>query len=170
MYFDTVAWEIVRPSFSSSPWIRGAPQSGLARAHPRNELSQLLRDLRPPASASTLPRPVAFDPWRCQPTTVSARTTCSECRQRVHSRDSTTQNMRSISVSRGRRRPAFHTAICCRSARFSSANSRCVRRVLRSVPTMIPSHLTMTGQIADQPTNRKTIAADEFSEGKVIPG
>src|SRR5438876_3530095 len=31
MYFETVASDTVRPSFSSSPWIRGAPQSGLAR-------------------------------------------------------------------------------------------------------------------------------------------
>src|SRR5262249_13132920 len=31
MYFDTVACETARPSFSSSPWILGASQSGLAR-------------------------------------------------------------------------------------------------------------------------------------------
>ena len=31
MYFDTVAWDTVMPSFSSSPWIRGAIQSSLAR-------------------------------------------------------------------------------------------------------------------------------------------
>jgi hypothetical protein len=29
-YFATVVWETVSPSFSNSPWIRGAPQSGLA--------------------------------------------------------------------------------------------------------------------------------------------
>jgi hypothetical protein len=33
---------------------------------------------------------------------------------------------------------------CWRSARFSSANSRCVRTAHRSVPRRIPSHLTMT--------------------------
>src|SRR5436309_8923840 len=31
MYFDTVACETIRPSFSSSPWILGAPHSGFAR-------------------------------------------------------------------------------------------------------------------------------------------
>ena len=30
MYFETVASEISMPSLSNSPWIRGAPQSGLA--------------------------------------------------------------------------------------------------------------------------------------------
>src|SRR5207245_3355132 len=45
---------------------------------------------------------------------------------------------------------SFHTATCCRSARFSSANSRCVQTVLLSVPRTIPSHLTMIGQIADR--------------------
>jgi len=30
MYFETVACETVKPSFSNSPWILGAPQRGLA--------------------------------------------------------------------------------------------------------------------------------------------
>jgi hypothetical protein len=30
MYFATVDWLTVMPSFRSSPWIRGAPQRGLA--------------------------------------------------------------------------------------------------------------------------------------------
>ena len=38
------------------------------------------------------------------------------------------KKIRSIAVSRGRGWCAFHTASCCRSARFSSANSRCVRQ------------------------------------------
>ena len=35
MYFDTVACETVRPSFNSSPWILGAPQSGFSSANSR---------------------------------------------------------------------------------------------------------------------------------------
>ena len=31
MYFETVASEMSIPNFNNSPWIRGAPQSGLAR-------------------------------------------------------------------------------------------------------------------------------------------
>src|SRR5207249_10998320 len=104
-------------------------------------------------------------PCRCQPTTVSGPTICSEFRQLFQSLDSTTQNIRSIAVSCGRGWRAFHTASCCRSARFSSVNSRCVRTVDRSVPRRIPSHLTMTGRIADQSAKCKTIATPEILEG-----
>jgi hypothetical protein len=31
MYLETVAWLTSMPSLSNSPWIRGAPQSGLSR-------------------------------------------------------------------------------------------------------------------------------------------
>src|SRR5437879_7348925 len=59
MYFDTVACETVRPSFSSSPWIlRRAPER-IGAAHPPNQIPELRPDRGPTASASTLPRPVA---------------------------------------------------------------------------------------------------------------
>src|SRR5881296_2989615 len=62
MYFDTVACETVRPSFSSSPWIlRRAPER-IGAAHPPNQISELRPDHGPTASASTLPRPVAPEP------------------------------------------------------------------------------------------------------------
>src|SRR5262252_1822919 len=102
MYFDTVACDTVRLSFSSSPWIRGAPQSGLAR---------LIRQISSRSSVLIAGRPrrrrlfhsqKRLNPWRCQPTTVSGRTTCSECRQLVHSLDSRTQKIRSVCVSFGR--------------------------------------------------------------------
>src|SRR5438132_8253255 len=57
-YFETVACDTVRPSFSSSPWIRGAPQR-IGAAYPPNQVSDLRLDRGPTASASTLPRPVA---------------------------------------------------------------------------------------------------------------
>jgi hypothetical protein len=101
-------------------------------------------------------------PCRCHRTTVSGRTTCSEWRQFVHSLDRTTQKIRSISVNRGRGLLGFHTASCCRSARFSSANSRCVRRQLLSVAKTIPSHRVMARQIADQYAECKLITSDEF--------
>jgi hypothetical protein len=86
------------------------------------------------------------NPRRCQPITVCGWTTNNECRQLVHHLERRTQKIRSLSVSRGRGWRAFHTASCCRSARFSSANSRCVRTADPSVPTTIPSHLIMTAQ------------------------
>ena len=59
----------------------------------------------------------------------------------------------------------FHTASCCLSARFSSANSRRVRTAEPNVRRRIPNHLTMTGQMADYFAQRKIVATDEFLEG-----
>jgi len=42
-----------------------------------------------------------------------------------------------------------------------------VRTADLNIPRTIPSHLTIDGPIADQPTNGKTTAADEFS-GRTI--
>jgi hypothetical protein len=86
------------------------------------------------------------NPCRCHRTTVSGRTTCSEYRQFVHRLDRKTQKIWSLSVNRGGGSRTFHTASCCRSARFSSANARCVRTADRSVPRAVPSHLIITGQ------------------------
>src|SRR5437899_4712015 len=60
MYFDTVACETVRPSFSSSPWILGAPQ-GICAAHPPNQIAELGPNPGPTVSGPTLPRPVASE-------------------------------------------------------------------------------------------------------------
>jgi hypothetical protein len=57
MYFATVAWETCIPSFRSSPWIRGAPQSGLSCA--------ILR-ISARASADTAGRPVRRRLFRVQ--------------------------------------------------------------------------------------------------------
>src|SRR5207245_1421510 len=57
MYFDTVACETVRPSFSSSPWILGAPQR-IGAAHPPNQISELCADHGSTVSSPTLPCPV----------------------------------------------------------------------------------------------------------------
>src|SRR4030095_9926487 len=169
MYFETVACETVTPSFSNSPWILGAPQRGF---------SYLTRRIRSRSSLLIMGRPdrrrlfhvqYRLNPARCQPTTVSGRTRCSDCRHLVHNLDRQIQKIRSNSVSRGRRSRAFHTASCCRSARFSSATSRCVRRQLLTVPKRIPSHRTMTGEIADQSAECKLIAPDDFLEGTGAP-
>jgi len=158
----SVACDTVRPSFSRSPWILGTARRGLA-AHPPNQISEIRPDHGPTASASTLPCPVAPEPlpvpadhglWphhppRIPPALPEPRE--HEPEDAVHSRQPWPRLAR---LPHGK---------CCRSARFSSANSRCVRTVDRSVPRRIPSHLTMTGQIADQSAKRKTIATDDFS-------
>src|ERR1700736_3997098 len=48
MYLPTVAWLTSMPSLSSSPWMRGAPQSGLAK---------LIRRIRSRISVLILGRP-----------------------------------------------------------------------------------------------------------------
>src|SRR5438132_10195429 len=58
MYCETVACETVTPSFNSSPWILGAPQSGFARLILPNQIPQFPPNRRPTPSASTLPCPV----------------------------------------------------------------------------------------------------------------
>ena len=55
MYLPTVAWLILKPSLSSSPWMRGAPQSRLAR---------LILQTRSRISALVLGRPRRRDRQR----------------------------------------------------------------------------------------------------------
>src|SRR6059036_184414 len=119
MYFETVACETVRPSFNSSPWILGAPQSGFARLICRIRSRSSLPIAGRPHLRRLFHAQYSLKPRRCQPTTVSGRTICSEFRQLFQSLDSTTQKIRAIAVSRGHGWCAFHTASCCRSARFS---------------------------------------------------
>src|SRR5262245_11107159 len=57
MYFDTVACETVRPSFSS-PWIRDAPLRGSRSSSAQSDRTSALIT-GPTRSAPTLPRPVA---------------------------------------------------------------------------------------------------------------
>jgi hypothetical protein len=76
--------------------------------------------------------------------------------------DSTTQKIRSVAVSCGRGWRAFHTASCCRSARFSIANSRRVRRQLLSVPTRILSHRAMTARQRISPQNANSSRRTTF--------
>ena len=96
MYLDTVACEISMPSLRSSPWNRGAPQSGFSR---------LMRRMRSRTSRPTVGRPPLRrrdvqvqkrrKPLRCQPTTVSGFTMTSTWRQFGRIRERITHNSRS---------------------------------------------------------------------------
>jgi hypothetical protein len=46
IYFDTAAWETSMPSFSNSPWIRGAPQR-IGLRHLADTITDFLSNLRP---------------------------------------------------------------------------------------------------------------------------
>jgi hypothetical protein len=104
--------------------MRGAPPRGLASAilHTKYLSSRLIPD-RP----DRLRRPTQVqnrrNPPRCQPTTVSGRTTSNDFCQFGQNRARQTQNQRSVPRSRGLGRCLFITASCCRRARFSKVNS-----------------------------------------------
>jgi len=92
MYFETAAWEMEKPSFKSSPWIRGAPH---------NVFSRDIRRIRSRISLDTGGRPgfprrdfhvqKSLNPFRCQPMTVSGLTVTREWRQPAHRYDRMTQ-------------------------------------------------------------------------------
>jgi len=116
--------------------MRGAPQSGLARAMVRT------------SSASSDPmrgRPVRprrdfqvqneRKPFRCQRITVSGRTMWSASRHPAQRRESQTQKARSSDSNRGRVDRRRSRASCCLSARFSSATFLWVLTAARRAPS-----------------------------------
>ena len=109
---DTVRSEMWIPSLSSSPWMRGAPQIGLAAAIFR---------IRARMAGVTSGRPVLRleiqvqnrrKPLPCQATTVSGLTITSARRQSFQLLDSHTQKKRSMARSRGRGHFRLKTASC----------------------------------------------------------
>ena len=71
-YFDTVDCATVKPSFRSSPWIRGAPRWDSRDAFPRSGHEARLRSWAAPVSQRLLHRQYRRNPRRCQRITVSA--------------------------------------------------------------------------------------------------
>src|SRR5713226_3465 len=102
MYLATAVWEIAIPSLSNSPWIRGAPQRGLAR---------LISRVRSRVSLETGGRPFrtrlfnvqySRKPFRCQAMTVSGFTISRAERQPDQRRESQTHSTRSAAFSSSR--------------------------------------------------------------------
>src|SRR5215469_8675830 len=118
--------------------MRGAPQYGLATAiRWINARSSELAGGRPAPYPLGNSGPIDSEPFRCQPTTVSAFTRCKARRQGAQIRESTTQNSRSFLPSLGALFLLFSTASCWRRARFSSTKSR---RSRTAALIRIPSH------------------------------
>jgi hypothetical protein len=117
------------PSFCSSPWIRGAPQSGLAAA-----ISATSKRM----AESVLGRPGRFglercvqrrrSHWRCHRSTVSGCTTIKAVRHSRHPLARRIQKSRSLLRSCGRLTVRVNAASCWRSATFSRATARCPRQ------------------------------------------
>ena len=109
-----------KPSFKSSPWIRGAPHRVFSRD---------IRRTRWRISLDTGGRPgflrrdfhvqKSLNPSRCQPMTVSGLTITRAWRQPGHRQDRMTQKTLSAFRSDGRGLFRFRTATCCRRARIS---------------------------------------------------
>src|SRR5258706_6513838 len=59
MYLATLDWATPNPSLSSSPWMRGAPQKQILRAHLPDQRAQFNFDSRAPSSPPRFPTPIA---------------------------------------------------------------------------------------------------------------
>ena len=131
MYLLTLVSPISMPSFRSSPWIRGAPQSEFSRLIVRITSRTLFgTDDRPGWPRRIFPVQNTRNALRCQATTVSGFTITSDERQSAQTPDSQTQKRRSAVYNRERlfteRR---RTPIWWRSATFSNWSAA---RVLNS--------------------------------------
>ena len=109
-----------KPSFKSSPWIRGAPHRVFSRDIRRTR-SRISLDTggRPGFPRRDFHVQKSLNPLRCQPMTVSGLTITRAWRQPGHRQDRMTQKTLSAFRSNGRSLFRFRTATCCRRARIS---------------------------------------------------
>ena len=125
MYLATVTWDTSIPSLSSSPWIRGAPQSGFAK------LILRINSRTSPSIAGLPGSPCRLfhcqyqrNPLRCQEITVSGFTISSAERHCDQRRESPTQSSRSAEFRRSRPRcDLFRTVSWWRRARISTCRA-----------------------------------------------
>ena len=109
-----------KPSFKSSPWIRGAPHRVFSRDIRRTRWRiSLDTGGRPGFPRRDFHVQKSLNPLRCQPTTVSGLTITRAWRQPGHRQDRMTQKTLSAFRSDGRGLFRFRTATCCRRARIS---------------------------------------------------
>src|ERR1700730_14990938 len=96
MYLATLVWPISIPSLSNSPWIRGAPHSGLAMLISRISRRISTATVGRPERGRDFQRQYDLNPARCQRTTVSGFTIVSALRVLGAKRDSPTKIRRSM--------------------------------------------------------------------------
>ena len=109
-----------KPSFKSSPWIRGAPHRVFSRDIRRTRWRiSLDTGGRPGFPRRDFHVQKSLNPLRCQPMTVSGLTITRAWRQPGHRQDRMTQKTLSAFRSDGRGLFRFRTATCCRRARIS---------------------------------------------------
>ena len=109
-----------KPSFKSSPWIRGAPHRVFSRDIRRTRWRiSLDTGGRPGFRRRNFHVQKSLNALRCQPMTVSGLTITRAWRQPGHRQDRMTQKTLSAFRSDGRGLFRFRTATCCRRARIS---------------------------------------------------
>src|ERR1035437_488683 len=134
---ETVRSEISKPSLSSSPWMRGAPQVGVSATirKIRSRTSLLIGFLPTTFRAREIQLQYSRNPARCQRTTVSGVTIINDLFQPDQTLRRTTQNSLSTELSRGRGRLACRASSCCRRARFSRRSSSRERKTEMTQPS-----------------------------------
>src|SRR5882672_11940441 len=98
MYLATLVWPISMPSLSNSPWIRGAPHSGLAMLISRISRRISTATVGRPERGRDFQRQYDLNPARCQRTTVSGFTIVSALRVLGAKLDSPTKIRRSMAL------------------------------------------------------------------------
>ena len=159
----TVRCETSSPSFSNSPWMRGAPQSGFASAMVRTRSASLEETRgRPVLPRRDFQVQKARKPCRCQRITVSGRTRWSASRHPAHRVESHTQRRRSRRPNCGRFDRRRSRASCCRSARFSSVRSVRVLSAARRAPNRASTRAI--GLMARTPLAHRPVSGGSFGK------
>src|SRR6516162_10049587 len=122
---ETVRSATSIPSFTSSPWIRGAPHRGFAAAiRVTRALISALRGGRPPVGRPESLVQCSRKRRRCHRSTVSGATITRAALHPVQTLASQTHQRRSDRRSLGRGTVLLYTASWWRKARFSRASCR----------------------------------------------
>jgi len=120
MILETVRSETSKPSFKSSPCIRGVPQSGFdfAISLVRFLILESMHGLPGPRFRDLYVQN-SLNPFLCHRITVSGFTTIRASRQSFQKRESKIQKTRSLLRIFGRLTDCFMMDSCWRSTRFS---------------------------------------------------
>src|SRR4051794_29889788 len=134
MYLATEVWPTSMPSLRSSPWMRGAPQSGLARLIFRISRRISGGTLGLPARRRDFQRQKERKPARCHRITVSGSTIVSASKIRGAIRYKQTKIIRSKLLKTGRRGDARRSTFSWwRRASISSSSEVFDRNSPRSI-------------------------------------
>jgi len=147
---EMVVSDTSKPSMSSSPWMRGAPQLGFSATIWKIKPRICLEILRPPPTRFRTPQSMAqysLNPARCQRTAVSGWTRKSASFHCDQSRRTTTQNSLSSGPSLGLGFLRFKTASCCRRVRFSSNRLRRSRKMRSTAPNQSRKRSNMVAKL-----------------------